>query len=161
MEGRQIDVPQARLRNVDGIIIAAAFGGSVTGEVLGAGHHTIGCGSQRGTLESPNLGGRHGGAEVGIFTGALNDSAPAGIPRDIDHRSEGPVDAGGPGFSRRDRLGSLFDLRIPGGCHGQWDREDRAVAVDDVQTEQDRDVEPGFIHRHVLDLIEALRIVEP
>ena len=56
--------------------------------------------------------------------------------------------------------------RVVGGRHrrveaargAQRDREDRAVAVDRVVGEQDRDVQPGLLDRDVLEVVDLRRV---
>ncbi len=103
MEGREVDVPELLVGDVGLFVVAAAGGSAVAGEVLDAGHDVIGC-AEVGALESFDLGFGHAGAEEGIFAGAFHDAAPAGITGDVDHGSEGPLDAGGAGFAGGHRL---------------------------------------------------------
>lgn len=45
------------------------------------------------TLKAAYPGRCDQAARIGIFPGALHDTAPARIARDVDHGSEGPVKA--------------------------------------------------------------------
>ena len=99
---------------------------------------------------------RHARAQVGILARAFDDAAPARIARDVDHRREGPVQAGGRGLLGGDARGALRALRRPASRHRQRHREDRAVAVDHVHGEQQRDAEPRFLDRDLLQPAERL-----
>ncbi len=112
-------------------------------------------------LKSANLGTGHGRAEIGIFAGAFDDAAPARVARDVDHRSKCPADAGGASVLAGEVLRGFFDAGIPGGGHGQRDREDGAIPVDDVEGKEDGDVEAGLVDREVLQAVDLLDVDEP
>ncbi len=120
----------------------------------------LGCAKSR-PLEAAHLGSRHGCAQAGIFAGALDDAAPAGIPGDVEHRAKGPVQTGRTRLLGCHRLGPFDERRIPGRCHGQRHGEDRAIAVDDVQGKQQRDPGRAFFHGDFLQNVELFRVVEP
>ena len=79
-------------------------------------------------------GAGEGGAEKRIFTRALGDAAPTGIARDVDHRRKGPTQADVVCFLCCDSGGVFGERWIPATCLPQWDWEDRAVAVNHVET---------------------------
>ncbi len=148
------------LGQVDRIVVAPAIRRAVTGEVFGAGHHMIGRAEIR-SLEAAHLGGRHGRTQAGVFAGALDDAAPAGITGDVEHRAEGPVQACGTRFPGCHGLRPFGNRRIPRGGHGQRHGEDRAVAVDHVQGEEQRDLRRALFDGDLLERVELLRVVEP
>ena len=83
-------------------------------------------------------------------------AAPARVAGDVDHRREGPVQARGAGLARGDAGGALGVGRVPARRHRERDREDRAVAVDHVHREQQRDAEPAVFDRDPLQLAQRL-----
>ena len=94
LEGRQVNLAQRALRHVHGVIVASAFRGPVADVVLYTGCDGIRSIKPR-ALISDHIGARHGCTEVRIFAGPFHNAPPAGVARDIDHRGEGPSDAGG------------------------------------------------------------------
>ena len=153
VEGREVDVPHLIFRDVGGVIVASAFGGAVSGEVLHAGENVFGR-ADVWALKAANLRGRHRGAEVGVFACALDDASPAGITCDVEHGREGPVDADGAGLPRGDGLRLFFNRRVPRCGHGDGNRKDGAEAVDDVEAEDERDVQARLLDRDVLELVD-------
>ena len=105
-------------------------------------------------LESLDLGLGHAGAEEGIFAGAFHDAAPARVAGDVDHGSEGPLDAGGAGFASGHRLRLFGGGRIPTGGEGDRDGIDGAEAVDDVVAEEERNVEAALFDGYVLEAVD-------
>ena len=93
-------------------------------------------------LETAHAGAGDGGAKEGILPGALGNAAPARVARDVDHRREGPVDAGGGRLDGGDALAALDGGEIPGGRRPERDGEDGPVTVDDIEPEEQRDVQP-------------------
>ena len=160
LEGRKVDVAQQALGQVHRVVVAAAVGGAVAREVLGARDEVLGR-ARVGALEAAHLGRRHGRAQVRILAGALDHASPARVARDVEHGREGPVQARGPGFARGHRLRLLVARGVPRRGHGQGHREDRAVAVDHVEGEEHRDLEPRLLDRDLLERVELLRVVEP
>ena len=148
-EGRQHDVAQGLLREVGGVVVATTFGEAVACEVLGAGGDGVE-GAQVGALEAAHPCFGDSGAEVRILAGPLHDPAPARVARDVDHRREGPVDAGGGGLGGGDPRRALDRLEIPAGGFTQRDREYGLVAVDHVVAEDQRDAETAALDRHRL-----------
>jgi len=76
-----------------------------------AGEHAI---RARGilALKTTHLSRGHSGTEKRIFARALNDAPPARVARDINHRREGPTDAGGSRLTGRDLLHLLDECGI-------------------------------------------------
>ena len=159
MERRKVDVAEELLGNVGGVVVAAALGCAVSGEMLDADED--GVGAKLVALESANLRARHGRAEVGVFAGAFNDASPAGVAGDVDHGRESPADAGSAGVLRGEVLGLFFDARVPGRRHGERHGKHGAVAVDDVERKQDRDVQAGLLDCDVLEAVDLLHIGQP
>ena len=102
--------------------------------------------------------GSEHGAEVRVLTRPLGDPAPAGLVRDVHHRAVDLLDPDRRGLARRDRVVDGGDRRVKAARLCQRDREHRAVAVDRVEREQDRDVQPRLLHRDVLEVIDLRRV---
>ena len=156
-EGRQVDVPQLGIGEVDLVVVAATERGAVAGEVLGTGDDALGR-AHRVPLEATHLGGCDGGAEERILARAFDDPAPPRITGDVDHRREGPGDADRPCLTRRDRLTLRDRLGIPRRRHRDRHRQDRAQPMDHVVAEQDRDAEPAAFDREPLQAVDLRRV---
>jgi hypothetical protein len=117
--------------------------------MLGGGHQ---CARPQGVaaLVAGHLRHRHARAEVGIFTRALDDAAPARITRDVDHGREGPVQSRRGGFLGGDARGALLRLGRPARRHREWHGKNRPISVHHVHGKQQRDAEPRFLDRHFL-----------
>jgi hypothetical protein len=157
LERGQVDVPQLGVGEVDLVVVAPAQRGAVAGEVLRAGHDPVGR-AQAVTLEAAHLGGCDRRPEVRVLAGALDDPAPAGVTRDVDHRRERPADPGRPCLASGDGLALLDDAGIPGRGHGDRHRQDRAQAVDHIESEQDADSVPVALDRQPLQPVHLRRI---
>ena len=112
--------------------------------MLDAGEHVLGR-LEVGALESLDSRGGEQAAEEDILAAALDPAAPALVARDIDHRGEGPVDARARRFERCRFGGSPREIGLEARDFGERDGEDRAVAVDDVGGEDQRDLHPRLL----------------
>src|SRR5262249_37149816 len=65
-EGRQVNLTQGAFGEVHRVVVAAAFGGAVCGQVLDAGEDRVG-GGQVAALEALDAGGGQGSAEVRVL----------------------------------------------------------------------------------------------
>jgi hypothetical protein len=148
-KGRQVGVAQLAFGEVDRVVVAPALRRAIAGEVLGAGQHPLRVGVIV-ALEAAHLSGRHRRAQVGVFARAFDNTPPARIAGNVEHRGEGPVEAGSAGFSGRHGLRLLRHGRIPGRGHRQWHGEDGAVAVDHIQRKQQGDAGRAFLDRQLL-----------
>ncbi len=147
--GRQIDFAQSALGQVDGIVVETRFGRSVSGKMLG-GRQEMLIGLEVGALESLDSRRREQATEQNVLAPALHAAAPALVARNVDHRREVPVDAGASRFERSDLCGAARELGLEARNLGQRHREDGPMAVDDVGGEDQRDLQPRFLHRGVL-----------
>ena len=148
-ERREIDLAEQGFGDPGAVVIAAGFGGSIAGEVFGAGGHGIG-GGERVALKAVNDGCANCGGQPGVFARAFGDAAPARVPGDIEHGREGPVDAFGGGLARRGAGGLADEVRIPTGGFAEGDGEDGAEAVDDVASEDQGDLKAALFHGDAL-----------
>ena len=121
--------------------------------MLGAGDDAVRL-AEAAALEAADLSGGHGGAQERILPGALDNPAPPGISGDVDHWREGPMDADRARLPSRHRLTLLDDPHIPGGGHGDRDREDGPQPVNDVEAEQQRDAETVAVKREPLQPVD-------
>src|SRR5262249_37598768 len=97
-EGEQVRISQLLFGGVGRVVVASAVGGTVSGEVLGAGQDFV-WRAELGSLKSEDLSAGDGGSEVGIFPGAFDHASPASVADDVEHGCEGPRDASGAGFT--------------------------------------------------------------
>ena len=95
--GREIDLAEAALAHVGGVVFATGFYGSVGGEVFNGGSYAVGFIEGVGLIAA-DVGARHGGAEVRVFARAFGGASPAGVAGDVDHGGVEPADARGGGF---------------------------------------------------------------
>ena len=150
LERREVDVAQLRVGDVRVVVVSAAAGRAVAGEVFGAGQDAL---RPEVSLEAADLGGGHRGGQHRILPRALDDATPAGVPRDVDHGGERPVDADGAGLARGDSLALLRRRGVPGRGGRDRHREDRAEAVDDVEAEEQRDAQPRVLDGAALQAV--------
>src|SRR5690606_4415848 len=136
----QIDVAQDNFRNVGRMIIAAGLRGAASGKMFRAGEDSIDA-RKVVTLKAAHPGARDGAAEERILAGGFHDAAPTRIAGDVDHGGEGPMLTGGGRLNGGDALGFFDGGEIPGSGLAEVDREDGAVAVDDVEAEEERDLD--------------------
>ena len=157
LERRQVEVAKPLFGHVGGVVLATAFGLAVRGEMLGARDDLV----RRGVVGA--LGGldprgcKHR-PQIGVFAGALGDPPPARLVRHVDHRAVDLLDADGCRLTSADRVVGGGHGRVEAARGAQWDREDRAVAVDRVVCEQDRDVQPRLLDRDVLEVVDLRRV---
>ena len=146
LERRQVHFAQRALGDVDRVVVASAFCSAVGHEVLGARRDRLFVGDVL-ALESAHAGAGHLAPQEDVLSGALGDSTPARIARDVDHGGERPVDTGGGCFAPPDTSG-VFDAReVEARRLGERNGERGLVAVDDVVPEDDRDPEARLFLR--------------
>ena len=154
-EWRQIHLAQGSLADIDRSIIAAR-GGRTVGAVM-LGHRRQGDGCRKVlALKAPHLGLRHAHADESVLARTLRASSPARIPCDVEHG--------------RERHGQPIGRRFLGGlARGEgpqiWlerrrlterNGKDRAVAVHDVECEQQRNTEPRLLDGQTLHLADVI-----
>ncbi len=113
-----------------------------------------------GALEALDLGLGEAGADVRVLAGAFGDAAPARVAGDVEHRREGEVEAGGLGLVGGEAGGFLPEGGVEGAGLGERDREDGAEAVDDVEAEEERDAEAGFLDGDALGVADGVAAPE-
>ena len=136
-------------RDQGGVIVPSALGSAVADIMFGTGGDGMGIGEAI-SLKALRHSRRHCGSQERIFPRRFGNPAPAGIAGDVEHRGEGPVNAHLGSLLRRDGSGFLHQVGIPTGGLAQGNREHRAVAVDHIAAEDQRDPQAAFLHRHPL-----------
>ena len=114
--------------------------------MLDAGEHALGR-SQVIALEALDPGRGEQPPEQHVLAGAFDTAAPTLVAGDVDHRRKGPVDPRAGRFERRRRRGPARKVGLEAGDFGERHGEDRAMAVDDVGGEHQRDLETGLLDR--------------
>ena len=156
LERRQVEIAQPPLRHVGRVVVAPALRRAVGGVVLDAGDDLVGL-RVVAALGGLHACGRVDGVEVGILAAGLGDAAPARLVRDVDHRAVDLLETDRRGLARAELVVLRGDVRVERAGGAERDREDRAVAVDRVVGEQDRDVQRRG-HRPVLVLVDLHRV---
>ncbi len=110
---------------------------------------------ERTALKSPRPGAGHVHGQKHIFASAFDCPAPTGIAAHIDHRCEDPVEPGCRHLLRCCTGSALGKVGVETRRLSQWNRENRAIAVNDIAREDHGDAEPS-LHRGSLQL--AMRI---
>ena len=97
-------------------------------------------------LEAANLGLGHAHADQGILSGSFGAAPPARIARDVEHRRKGHGEPVGGGLLRRLARGQLPNLRVERRRLAERNGEQRAIPVNHVESDQQRDAEPRLLH---------------
>ena len=155
----QIEIAQRVIGNLGGVVIASALRSAVTNVVFEAGDDAIRRGDI-GALETAHGGGGVESTQPRIFTEAFRNAAPARIAREVDHRREGPIDADGRGFPRRNCLRFLKQVRFPRARQGQRNGKDGAETVDGIVSEDQRDAEPALFDGDALQPISRAGVFD-
>ena len=155
LEGRQIDLVQRAVGELDRGVVAPGDRGAVGGEVLGRGGERRRRGGV-GALKARDLGARHGAADDRVLARPLDDAAPAGIAGDVEHRCEGQRQTGVGRLLGGDAGGLLPEIRAEARRLADRRRGGGEVAVDDVEAEEQRDLQPALLHRHLLQRVDAV-----
>ena len=109
--------------------------------MLGGGKHRVDR-LQILALEPAHPRRGHQLAQQHILARAFHAASPALVAGDVDHRREVPVDARRRGLVSGHPGGALGKVRIEARSLAHRHRKDRAMAVDDVGAEDQRDLEP-------------------
>ena len=154
-ERREVHLAQKLLGYRRRAVFPACLRGSVPGKVLGAGRDPS-RGAHVRPLKAAHHGRAHARSQIGIFSAALRDPAPARIARDVDHRGEYPVDPRLAGLLRCGRRGALHESRIERSALPQRNRKDGLVSVNHVAAENERDLQAALLDGDPLKLISLL-----
>src|SRR5581483_12393073 len=98
-------------------------------------------------LVSANIGLGELGGEEWIFSFAFGNASPTRIAGNVDHGRERPANPVGRGLMGG-KVGSLLYKRGVPRC-GERERDGKcgAIAVNDVESENERNVQARFLHR--------------
>jgi hypothetical protein len=157
MEGPQVHVAEFVLGDVGRRVVAAALRFAVAGEVLGAGGYRSRC---REVIALESFYHRDGKVtrEIRVFSRTLGDPAPAGIPGDVDHRRERPVDAGLRSLQGRDAGTLADDVGVPGRGLADGYRHYGLETVNHVAADEQRNTEAAFLDRDALQLVHRIDV---
>ncbi|MNM77398.1 hypothetical protein D3C81_892500 [compost metagenome] len=150
---RQVVLEHALRAHVDGVVVAAALARAIQGEVLDPGHDGARLVQAFALVGLDHYPGDPAG-QPGVFAEAFGNPAPARVAGDVDGRREGQVEAVGAGFDGRHPRAFGDRFHIPAGGQAETDGEYRAVAVDHVVGEEQRDLQPA-LHGLVLQHADA------
>src|SRR6185369_16584561 len=156
LEWREVDFTQRVLGKIGRVVVATSFRRAISYEMFHARKDFVGS-AVIATLKSTHTRTRERCAEERILTRAFSDAAPTRIARDVDHRREGPTQADVICFLCGDRARAFGERRIPTARLSEWNREDRAITVNHIETKQHRYLQARLIQRNTLQLIRALR----
>ena len=159
LKGGEVDFAQRPFGHIHAVIVQAALGRAIGGEMLGAGRHGVGRAEPGATLEAAYARIRHDAAQQHILTRALDAAAPALVARHIDHRREIPVDPGRRRLHRRHARGPLGQFGVETARFGQGHRKDGAETMDHVGGEDQRNFEAALLRRHHLHLPRHFRAI--
>ena len=156
LERREVHIPQLAFRQERAVVVPTAFRGAVAGKMLDAGRHRRGVRQVALIAADHRLG--HLGVQPGVLSASFRDAAPARVPRDVQHRREGPSDPL-PGRLDGGHAGArLHEGGVEGRRQPQRDGENRVETVDDVPAHEERNPETGLLHADTLELIDFHRI---
>jgi len=142
-----VTVAQGVLADLYGLVVPAAPDQSVADEVLGARRDRTrteswagaGSSSKRVALEAAHHRRAEPTGKHRSLAKGFGHPAPAGLLGDVQHRGERPGDAVHARFGRGEPRRTKYEVLVPCGGQPERDREDRAVSVDDVPPEEQRD----------------------
>ena len=146
---------QRALGDIDRRIVAPTGHGAVGAKVFGRRGHRLGV-REIGALETADFRASDLHREPGILARPFDGSAPAKIARDVEHRRKRHRHSVGrrlpSGFARRELPNAGIERRGLRERHGK----DRAVTVNHVETDQQRNAEPRFLDGNSLHLVNML-----
>ena len=153
-EARQMHFAQGALGDVHGSVLPPRGDRAVRDEMLRTGGQRFGR-RQIGPLETAHLGLRDARVEPGVFAWALRSAAPAGIARHVEHRRESHRQTFGRAFARGLARRALPEGFVEDARLRERDRKERAMAVDDVQADQQRNAKPRILDGQSLHLVRG------
>src|SRR6266404_4865009 len=109
------------------------------------------------SLITSNVSSRNRRTEERIFAGAFSDAPPARVPRNIHHRRKGPADSACRRFLRRDTRCLFHQRWLPSCSKPERDWKCSAVAVNEVQTKNQRNMQTGILYRDLLQCVGFTR----
>ena len=94
----------------------------------------------------------HQRTQVRIFPASFRNTPPTGIPANVNHRAECPVDAIRTGFNGGDTCHTFDSQRVPTTGKCQWNRENGFIAVNNICPYQQRNPQTGRIDSYTLQI---------
>ena len=156
VKGRKVKFPKGVLGNFHRVVLPAAFGRSIADKMFGAGNGAVRR-IEVLALIAEHVGPRHGRDQIRILARTFRHPSPARVSRNIDHRRKHPADSACGRFAGGHSRSPLDEFRIPRSCKSERDREFGAIPVYNVQTINERDLQPRFFHRNVLKSVRFAR----
>ena len=149
-ERRQVNLVQRPLGHFRRGIFATGRNRAIGAEMLGGGRNAI-LGGKIGSLKAPCLGRRHLGGDPSVLPRTLDDASPARIARHVEHRRKSQGDPVLRSLFGGDARRLLPQIRRELTRFRQRHGKDRVVAMDYVETHEQRNAETGFLDREALD----------
>ena len=141
LERREVTFPKGRLGAIDRVVLPPGEHVAVADEVFHTREHRVGGGEVVALVASDALASEFGGEER-VLAARLHRAAPTSVSGDVTRWREGPRDARGGGLVGGDGGVDARDLAVPARGLRERRREDRLVAVDHVEPEQEWNAEP-------------------
>jgi len=159
-ERLEVDVLEPMFRHVGRVVVPAALGVTVADEVF-RGRGDPARLAEIIALVAADHRRSHHGRQAGILSETLDHPAPPRIAADVDHRGECPVHSARRRLCRGKPGGTFDDVGVEAGRHGQRNRGDRALTVDHIQADQQRDAEAGLLDRDPLQCVDRRGAARP
>ena len=90
-----------------------------------------------------NIGFCQNSSQVRIFSTAFHNTAPTGIPTDVNHGTEHPVNTCSSGFLGRYPGHTFHQIRVPGSGECQWDWKYGLMTMNHIHPEDERNTGSG------------------
>ena len=159
-EGLEVDVPEPVLGHVGRVVVPATLGVTVADEMLDGRGDAARLAEITALVAADHRRAHHAG-QVRVFPEALDHPAPARVAAHVDHRGKRPVHSARRRLGRGEPGGFLDGVRVEAGGQRQRRGGDRAVAVNDVQADQQGNAQPGLLDRDPLLRIDRGRAARP
>ena len=153
----QVNIAQTTFRNKCRIIVTPAFGCTITHKMFRTGSYGSGT-IQRISLKTFYHGSSHYRSQIGVFTTSFGNASPARITGNVDHRRKSPTDTYGRSLNSCHPCTVFCNLRIERSRLSQWDGKNGFKPVNNIASYQQRDSQPGLLHRYALQRINTYRI---
>src|SRR6476620_8348883 len=88
--------------------------------------------------------------KVRVFTTSFRNTSPTRITGNIYHRRERPANSICTGFSGSYPRRFFYSIHVPGTSQSQRDREGRLVAMDDIHSKNEGDLQAAIFYCHSL-----------
>jgi hypothetical protein len=153
---RKIHFSQGTFRDVRGRVVASGDRRAIGAVMLGNGGKRA-CSRKVAALETAHFVFGDTRGQPRILAGALGDASPTRIPRHIEHRGEGQGQAVGGSLLRRLTRGKRPNIGVEYRRFRQWDRKYRPISMHHIESQEQWNTEPRFLHRQALHLASMVR----